>query len=126
MLPSWETSLQSRNTLLALLSQHQSNQVTIVLFGYHINSFLKPWISAIYRGERVVVTVTSSSSASSPCLLVFSLPFSIMVVLGRDPQLYLPLLFLFSILDMTTPVSISAPPQGQLTLILVPPVVGQV
>jgi len=126
MSPSWWVLLPSRDTLLALLSQQGSNKVTIVSFRCNVNSFLKPWISVVFKGHWVVITVTSSSSPSSPCLLVSSLPFSIMVVLGRAPQLYLPLLFLFSILDMTTPVSISAPPQTQLTLILVPPVVGQV
>lgn len=51
MLPSWQASLKSRSTPLAPLSQQRSNEVTIVLFGCCINSFLEPWISVIFRGR---------------------------------------------------------------------------
>lgn len=75
MFPNWQASLLFRDTLLALLSQHQSSQETTVSFGYCMNSFLMPWISVIFRDRRIVVTVTPSSSLSSPCLLLFSIAF---------------------------------------------------
>jgi len=75
MSPSWWVLLPSRDTLLALLSQQGSNKVTIVSFRCNVNSFLKPWISVIFRGQWTVVRVTPSSSLSSLYLLVFHLVF---------------------------------------------------
>lgn len=130
MLPNWQASLPSRNTLLAPLSQHRSNEVATVLFRCCINSFLEPWISVIFRGWRVVAIVTSSSSLSSPCLLVFPIAFFDDSGFGKGPS---------PVSSSTSSASSSfhsrcddtrfhrvpppVPPQGQLTLILVPPVI---
>ena len=73
MSPSWWASLPSRDKLLAPPSQQQSNQVTRVSFGRHVNSLLELWISAIFRGRRTVREI--SSSFSPPCLLVFAFAF---------------------------------------------------
>ena len=67
-------SILSRDTLLVPLSQHQSNQVTTASYWCCIKSFLEPWISVIFWGRQIVVTVTSSS-LSSPCFLLFSVVF---------------------------------------------------
>ena len=72
--------------------------------------------------------MTPSSSLSSPGLLLFSVAFLGDGGFGEVPCLNLPLLplLLLSILDARTPISISGLVQGQLTLILVLPVIGWV
>ena len=74
--------------------------------------------------------MTPSSSLSSPGLLLFSVAFLGDGGFGEVPCLNLPLpllpLLLLSILDARTPISIPGLVQGQLTLILVLPVIGWV
>lgn len=73
MLASWQSSLLSTNTLLAPLSQPQSNKVTMGSFGCREKSFLESQISVIFRGQIVIVTMSSSPSSSS--ILVFTVAF---------------------------------------------------
>ena len=50
--------LLSSHTLLVPLTQHRSNQVTIGSFGWHEKSFLRPQISFIFRDRLVMVTMS--------------------------------------------------------------------
>ena len=67
--PSWRASLLSSHTLLAPLSQHQSNQVTIVSFGWREKSFLRPQISFIFRDRSVMAMMSCSPSILSELLV---------------------------------------------------------
>ena len=70
MPPSWRASLLSSHTLLAPLSQHQGNQVTIGSFGWREKSFLRPEISFIFRDRSVIVTMSCSPPTISGLLVV--------------------------------------------------------
>ena len=69
MPPGWRASLLSSHTLLAPLSQHQSNQVTIGSFGWRVKSFLRPQISFIFKDLSVMVMMSRSPSALSGLLV---------------------------------------------------------
>jgi len=65
MLPSWWAFLLSSDILLAPVSQHRSNQVIIGSLGWCEKSFLRPWISFIFRDWLVLVMMSCSPPALS-------------------------------------------------------------
>lgn len=69
MPPSWRASLLSSHTLLAPLSQHRSNQVTIGSFGWREKSFLRPRISFVFRDQSVMTTMSCSPPTLSGLLV---------------------------------------------------------